>query len=92
MHIFVLSLHIFVASIMSVAIAGVFLAAYQRRETKAYTPMMISFAATVVSGVGLLYIVPTGLGRLCAMMSAFTILVLVARAYYRKHVVVTQSI
>lgn len=84
MHVFVLSLHIFVASIMSLAIIGVFVAAYQRRETKAYTPMMISFAATVVSGVGLLFIAPTGLGRLCAMMSAFTLLTLAARHYYSK--------
>lgn len=84
MHMFALGLHIFVAFVMSLAIIGVFIAAYKQRETRAYVPMMVSFSATVVSGIGLLFITPTGLGRLCAMMSAFTILVLVARYYYSK--------
>jgi len=92
MHVFILTLHILVASIMSLAIIGVFAAGYAERATKAYSTMLVSFGATVVSGVGLLFVSPNGLGRFCAMMSAFTVMALIARAYYRKRVVTVASL
>jgi hypothetical membrane protein len=92
MHMFILTLHILVASVMSLAIIGVFAAGYAQHATKAYSTMLVSFGATVVSGVGLLFVSPNGLGRLCAMMSAFTIFVLIARAYYRKQVPLASSL
>lgn len=88
----ILSFHILVASIMTLSILGVFAAAHRRRETVAYTPMLISFAATATSGLGLLFVSPSGLGRLCAMMTAFTFLVIVARSYYRKRIVTVSSL
>jgi hypothetical protein len=80
----ILSLHILVATIMTCATVGVFAAARTRRETKAYSAMLLSFGATIVSGAGLLFISTAGFGRFCVMMSTFSISVLVARAYYKK--------
>ena len=80
----ILSLHILVATIMTCATVGVFAAAHARRETKAYSAMLVSFVATVASGTGLLFISTAGFGRFCVMMSAFSMSVLVARAYYKK--------
>jgi hypothetical protein len=87
MHMLILSLHILVASIMTGATVGVFAAAHARRETKAYSVMLGTFGATTVSGIGLMFISAGGLGRFCAMMSVFTLSVLVARAYYRRRTV-----
>ena len=80
----ILIAHITVATLMTISVLGVVAAAYSRRETKAYTAMLGSFALTVVSGVGLLFVAAAGgLGRFCVMMSAFTLSVIAARAYYR---------
>ena len=89
----ILTLHILVASVMTVTMVGVFTAAYRRHETAAYQAMLASFGVTILSGIGLLFVSPTGLGRLCVMMSIFTILVVAVRAYYRKQVIsVTASL
>jgi len=88
----ILLLHILVATIMTLAIVWVFAAAYSQRETKAYGVMLSSFVATILSGVGLLFVSPSGLGRLCAMMSVFTLVTLVARQYYRKQVIARMSL
>lgn len=88
----ILIAHIAVATIMTISVLGVVAAAYGRRETKAYTAMLGSFALTVVSGVGLLFVAADGLGRFCVMMSAFTLSVIAARAYYRKRLTTETSL
>jgi len=88
----ILSLHILVATVMTLAIIGVFAAAYHQHETKAYGVMLGSFVPTILSGVGLLFVSVNGLGRLCVMMSAFTLVTLVARAYYLRRVILTSSL
>ena len=65
---------------------GVLASAYGRRATKLYQAMMLSFAGVVVSGAALLVVSPAGLGRFCAMMSAFTLATLAVRAYYQRRV------
>ena len=88
----ILIAHITVATLMTVSVLGVVAAAYGRRETKAYMTMLGSFALTVVSGVSLLFVAAGGLGRFCVMMSAFTLSVIAARAYYRKRLTATTSL
>jgi hypothetical protein len=90
MNTLILSLHIIVALITTVATAGVFAAAYARRETKLYTLMMGSFALTATSGISLLFVTSGQLGHVCAMMTFFLLATLVARAYYRTRVVTAQ--
>lgn len=92
MHTFILTLHILVALITTVSIGGVFASAFRRRETRVYSAMIISFAATAVSGVALLFVSTHGLGRFCAMMSMYTVFVVVARQYYRKQNTITSSL
>ena len=92
MNMFILSLHILVATITTISILGVFASAFRRKETKAYVAMLTSFAATALSGVALLFVSTHGLGRLCAMMSAYTVLVVVARLYYRKQLLTVSSL
>jgi hypothetical protein len=82
----ILIAHITVATIMTVAVLGVVAAAHGKRETKAYAAMLGSFGLTVASGIGLLFVAAGGLGRFCVMMSAFTLSVIAARAYYRARV------
>ncbi len=88
----ILTLHISVALVMTIATLGVFAAGYARRESKAYTVMLASFGVTVFSGIGLLFVSNGALGRFCAMMSAFTVSVLIARAYYRKRLTAANSL
>lgn len=88
----ILTLHIAVALVMTIATLGVFAAGYAQRESKAYIAMLASFGVTVMSGVGLLFVSAGGLGRFCAMMSAFSLSVIVARAYYRKRLGATSSL
>ena len=88
----ILTSHIVIASIMTLATVGVFAAAYNRRETKAYLVMLASFAATVVSGIALLFVSAGGLGRFCAMMSMFTLMTIAAGQYYRVRVLANSSL
>ena len=88
----ILIAHIAVATIMTIAVLGVVAAAYNKRETKAYAAMLGSFGLTVVSGIGLLFVTAGGLGRFCVMMSAFTLSVIAARAYYRAQVISETSL
>lgn len=83
MNMLILALHITVALVMTLATLGVFAAGYARRESRAYVTMLASFGVTVVSGISLLFVSAGGLGRFCAMMSAFSLSVIAARAYYR---------
>ena len=88
----ILTSHIIIASIMTLASVGVLAAASSRRETKAYLVMLASFAATVVSGTALLFVSAGGLGRFCAMMSVFTLMTIVAGQYYRVRVLANSSL
>ena len=92
MNMLILSLHILAATVMTGAILGVFAAAHARRETKLYAGMLASFVATVVSGTTLLFVLTGGIGRFCVMMSAFTLMTIVARQYYRARVIVSSSL
>ena len=92
MNMVILTSHIVIASIMTLATVGVFAAAYNRRETKAYLVMLASFAATVVSGIALLFVSAGGLGRFCAMMSMFTLMTIAAGQYYRVRVLANSSL
>lgn len=92
MNMVILTSHIVIASIMTLATVGVFAAAYSRRETKAYLVMLTSFAATVVSGIALLFVSAGGLGRFCAMMSMFTLMTIAAGQYYRVRVLANSSL
>ena len=88
----ILTSHIIIASIMTLASVGVLAAASSRRETKAYLVMLASFAATVVSGIALLFVSAGGLGRFCAMMSMFTLMTIAAGQYYRVRVLANSSL
>ena len=88
----ILTLHISAALFMTIATLGVFAAGYTRRESKAYETMLVSFGATALSGTILLFVSAGGLGRFCAMMSAFSLSVIAARAYYRKRLSATNSL
>lgn len=79
---FILSLHVLIATVTTGSILGVFIAARAQRRTRAYLTMLVSFAATALSGVALLAISAHGLGRFCAMMSAYVVVVAFARHYY----------
>lgn len=79
----ILSLHIFIAVAMTVSTLAVYVAAYSRQETRAYRAMLVTFGITILSGAGLLAVSAAGLGRFCAVMSVFTLSVLLARAFYR---------
>ena len=92
MNMLILTSHIIIASIMTLASVGVLAAASSRRETKAYLVMLASFAATVVSGTALLFVSAGGLGRFCAMMSVFTLMTIVAGQYYRVRVLANSSL
>ena len=54
--------------------------------------MLASFAATVVSGIALLFVSAGGLGRFCAMMSMFTLMTIAAGQYYRIRVLANSSL
>ena len=88
----ILITHIVIATIMTVSLLGVVAAAYGRRETKAYAAMLGSFGLTVLSGIGLLFVATGGLGRFCVMMSAFSLSVIAARAYYRTRLAAETSL
>ena len=81
MHMIILSLHILVASILTVSSLVVTVSARQRQTTNAYLVMMVTFGATIVSGLSLL-LVGASLGRVCATMTALTLAVLLVRRYY----------
>ena len=87
----ILSTHILISLVLSGAMVAVFASAHKRQATKLYTTMLASFTGVVTTGVALLVVSPAGLGRFCAMMSAFTLLTFVARAYYRRQVLSTVS-
>ena len=79
--------HILIASSLTLATAKVAQAAYQQKTTSMYTFMLVSFAATIASGIGLLFVGAGGFGRICVTMSAVTLVVFVARYYYQARVV-----
>lgn len=83
----ILITHIAIASLLTAATLKVSLAAYRQEVSAAYRPMLFAFAATAVSGVGLLLVGTGGIGRICATMSAVTLVVFVVRHYYRVRVI-----
>ena len=92
MNMLILTSHIIIASVMTLATVGVLAAAHNRQQTKSYVVMLVSFAATVVSGTALLFVSTGGLGRFCAMMSVFTLMTIVAGQYYRVRVLANSSL
>lgn len=88
----ILTAHILVASLMSVAMLVVLGAGYRQKETTFYQAMLASFALTIVSGVGLLFVTVGNLGRVCAFMSVFTLSVIAVRYYYRRQLSLSKSL
>lgn len=88
----ILTFHIFVASTMSVSTVGVLGAGYRQKETAFYQTMLTSFALTAVSGVSLLFVTAGTLGRICAMMSVFTLSVMAVRYYYLRQLSLSKSL
>ena len=86
MHMIILLTHIIAASIMSVALIGVFISAYKLRETKIYQSMLASFGVTLGSGLVLIVMNPATLGHFCATMSVFTLSIIAIRSYYLKRI------
>ena len=84
MSMLILTLHITAALIMSAALIVVFVAGVSRRATRGYYVMLGSFSATLLSGIGLIALSAGGLGRFCAMMTAFTALTIAVRSFYRR--------
>ena len=81
-----LMLHITIALTLTVSTVVVVLSAWQKRATGAYNAMLSTLGLTAVSGIGLLAIVPSSLGHLCMMMTAFTLSVIGVHYYYRARV------
>ena len=88
----ILTSHIIVASIMSIAMVGVLRAGYHAKETAFYPAMLGSFGMTVISGTGLLFVTAGNLGRICATMSVFTLSVIAVRYYYRRQLSLAKSL
>jgi len=88
----ILTSHIIVASIMSIAMVGVLRAGYRGSETALYSAMLGSFGMTVISGTGLLFVTAGSLGRICATMSVFTLSVIAVRYYYRRQLSLAKSL
>lgn len=89
MHMLLLSLHVLVATLLVLSTLVVFAAGWQKRATKVYSAMLTAFAGTIGSGVIMLFVGFGGIGRICAAMSAVTLLTLVARHYYRAQLAIT---
>lgn len=79
--------HIAIASFLTLTTVKVSLAAYQQKSTSAYIPMLGAFTATIASGIGLLFVGAGGMGRICATMSAVTLVVFIVRYYYQARVI-----
>ncbi|MEO5499144.1 MAG: hypothetical protein ABIR46_01430 [Candidatus Saccharimonadales bacterium] len=79
--------HIAIASVLTIATAKVSVAAYKQESTSTYHLMLGSFVVTILSGIGLLFVGAGGIGRICATMSAVSLVVFVVRYYYRMRVV-----
>ncbi len=79
--------HIAIASLLTIATIKVAFSGYFRKGTSVYNVMLASFVATSLSGIGLLLVGAGGLGRVCATMTAVTMVVFVVRAYYRIRVI-----
>lgn len=86
MYMVILTLHIAIALALTVSTVMVVVSAKQHRATSAFTAMLSSLGLTAVSGIGLLAIVPSSLGHLCMMMTAFTLSVIGVHYYYRTRV------
>ena len=82
MYMVILSLHIAVALALIASTLVVIVAATQRHATRAYRAMLGTLGLTAASGIGLLLIVPSSLGHLCAMMTIFTVSVIGVRQFY----------
>lgn len=78
-----LSTHILLAVLLTASSSIVLFSAWKRHETKIYLLMVGTFVGTFVSG-GLMVVFGLGsLGRICAAMTAATMLTLYIARYYR---------
>lgn len=77
--------HILIASALTLTTFIVAFAALNQRPTGAYLPMLITFVATVLSGVALLFTVGS-IGRVCATMAAVSLVVGIVHRYYKVRV------
>ena len=79
----VLSIHIALAVVMTISTLTVFVAGWRQSESKTYIAMLVSFAATVLSGVGLVA-VGGSLTHLCVTMTVFGGASVLAARYYKR--------
>lgn len=92
MYIALLTLHVLVSVFLTLMITAVLVSAAMSRKTRSHAVMWGSFAATSISGLALIFVSPAGLGRFCAMMTAFSLLTLVAHQVYRRRVLATAEV
>ena len=78
----ILSIHIALALVMTVSTLAVFFAGWRQSESKTYIAMLTSFAATVLSGIGLVA-VGGSLTHLCVTMTVFGGASVLAARYYK---------
>lgn len=79
----ILSIHIALALVMTLSTLVVLFAGWRQSESKSYFAMLVSFAATVLSGVGLVA-VGGSLTHLCVTMTVFGGASVLAARYYRR--------
>ena len=92
MNTLILTIHITAALMTTLTIATVSLAAFRQRETRTYFAMLTSFAVTAASGIIMLFVSANGFGRFCVTMSAYAVVVVIARQYYRKQLSISSSL
>lgn len=92
MYIALLSFHVLVSVVLTLMITAVLASAVMSRKTRTHAVMWMNFAATSISGLALIFVSPAGLGRFCAMMTAFSLLTIVAHQVYRRRVLATVEV
>ena len=91
MHTLILVLHVVAGSLMIVSSLLVFFAALGTSVSRNYYVMLASFSATIVSGIGLLFI-GAGIGRICAGMAISTAAVMIVRHFYLRRLAVATTV
>lgn len=92
MNTLILSVHIAIASLLTLSALRVLFAAWQQHETKIYNIMRVSFAGTILSGTVLLFVGIGGIGRICITMTAVTFATILVSRYYQQRLAARVSL
>ncbi len=85
--IYLLSIHIISAIIMTITSVGLIAYAVRRVDnTSMQIAALSSFVATIGTGASLLFLPGTSLAHFCINMSVFTLFLALSQLYYRKRV------